>query len=135
MKRKLFKYLKTQFDISKSTNKDYDFDVIINDELFKLKILKIPSKALVTINSKTIWEYSKGRLDGIRFIKNSTDYINFNGFHKENNKIVFLSNKPHKVLRAINESDLEDITSKNYSVDTYIFTDFTDFEKLQNRLI
>ena len=105
-KKQLFKELKTQFDITKTKQKDYDFDLQIDDTLYKILVLKSSSNTQITINSVKIWEIARGTKNGIRFKKSVSNLYDITSFSQYENKIVFLTNPPYRVLRYLNESDI-----------------------------
>lgn len=129
-KRKLLKVLSTQFDINKTKAKDYDFDMVYMGIEYRIKILCIPKNAQLTVNSSTVWEIGKGKLDGIRFIKSSSDLYRFNGFSKFKNKVVLLSEEPYKILKYVNESDLIDISQEIYIDDIILIRNLKQFQNI-----
>jgi hypothetical protein len=83
-----------------------------NNIKYNVLIVNVSTCTQVTINSKNIWELKKGKLDGLRFRANDFVLLNLKRFMELNNKIIIFSNKPYKVLKVLNESEVEDVSLK-----------------------
>lgn len=132
-KRELIKRLKNQFSINKKLLNDYDFEVFTGTKSYFVKVLNISNNYQITVNSKLVWNLKKGIVDGIRFKSTSSSLLQIKEFNKLENKIVFFSSKPYKILKAINESDLIDISDKNVVNDIFITSEINELiEYLKN---
>ncbi len=118
--RHIMKILKKEYTTKKRSNSSHDIILVINNVEYYVKIFNTTSNMQVSINSKYMWELSKGRINGIRFIKYSSKLIDLRGFIKNEKRIIILSNKPYKILKQINESDIEDVSSENSVHSTFI---------------
>jgi len=129
-KRQLFKKLSEDFDIKKTKNSSYDFDLVINDTQYSLWVIPVTKNTQVTFNSHKIWELSKGKIDGIRFHKTSKTLLHLNGFTSKENKVVYLTNKPYRKLKYLNESDIIDVSDETIIHDILFIENIEDFNKL-----
>lgn len=129
-KRQLIKELQTQFDINKPKNKNYDFEVVIKDTPYQVLVLKSNTNTQITVNSKTVWEFARGSKNGIRFKKSSSNLIGVKEFMKEENKIIFLTNRPYRILRHLNECDIVEVNEDELVHGIRIFESIKDFVKL-----
>ena len=120
-----------------------DFILESNHIMLYIKVVSIPDNSAVTINSKDTWQLSwggnkanKGRLyprkryldEVVPFIKEVIKQ------EKPFKKIVILYPSTEKILRYLNESELEIIDSKK-TPHGYKVVNFTDFESDFNDLI
>ena len=129
-KRKLYKYLKNDFDIKKAKG-PYDFDLVINGKTHRVLVMKTTPKCQVTLNSLIVWEVACGRVDGLRFIKTQKMLVRLDEFQKLDNKIVYLTEKPFRILKYLNESDIIDVTDNIKPNGEYIITHVEDFHKIK----
>lgn len=113
-KKKLIKELILKTNGKKVLFKDYDVVFEHNNEEYYVKILNVNSSTLVTVNSPKIWELKRGKVDGLRFRESSKTLIDLTQFSTHKNKIILLTMKPYKILKALNESDLKDISFETY---------------------
>jgi hypothetical protein len=60
-----------------------------------------------------MWEIKKGKVSGIRFIQYNSTLIKLKGFMQKEYRVVILTNKPYKILKQINESDIKDVSNEN----------------------
>lgn len=129
---RLFKELKTHFKTSKSKNKHYDFDIEINNIAYQMKVLKTNERTQITVNSLTIWEIAKGLKNGIRFKKTSSNLINLTAFNKCENKLIFLTGKPYRILKYLNESDIVVISDEKVINNIKLVRNLSDLLELNN---
>ena len=119
-KREILKNLKKKFEVDVKYFNEYDFEVITDSKSYFVKVLNITENHQITINSKLIWNIKKGKIHGIKFNTVSSVFLNLREFNKLENKIIVLTNKPHKLLRVLNESDLEDVSEEKVINDVFI---------------
>ena len=100
---------------------DYDFKLDFDNKTYHIKILNINRSTILSINSKIIWELNKGKAVGINFKTSSKTLIDMKPFNKLSNKILVFRNKPYKILKFINESEVVDISNSNEIFDILIF--------------
>lgn len=122
-KNKLAKILRNDFNFNISKIGKNDYNISSKNKVYNLKVLPITANHQLTINSNTIWESKRGIVKGIRFIAVDSNLIKMTDFVGLENKIVFLTNKPYKILKAVNESDLNDISEINFVNDIFITSD------------
>lgn len=129
-KRKLFKELSKIYPITKAKG-SYDFDITLNNKTFHILVLPVAKNAQVTLNSQKVWEVASGRLDGIRFKKTFTSLHNIDQLLSKENRIVYLTKKPYRILKHLNESDIIDVTNTIKPNGEYIINNIEDFEKIK----
>ena len=110
LKRKMIKDLKTDYRIS--NNKHCDFVISNNQINYHVLIVNTSKSTQLTINSPKVWEVAKGKIDGIRYRKTSSNLIDLKSYILLENKIVYLTEKPYKILKHLNESDIVDVSDK-----------------------
>jgi hypothetical protein len=125
-KREIGKNLKQYFNVKSKFLGDYDFKVDGNTKSYYIKVLNITDNHQVTINSKLIWSLKKGKIKGIKFNTISSELLNLKEFNKLENKIIIMTNKPYKLLKALNESDLKDISDEKIVNNIFITSDFIE---------
>lgn len=130
-KRKLLKFLQKDFDISKTKNASYDFNIIINNKTYQLLVVPSSETSQLTINSPIIWEMAKGRINGIRYKKTSSNLLRLTEYNKQVNKLVYLTNTPYRILKYLNESDVIDISNESVINDIRIIKDVSEFYTIQ----
>ena len=119
-KRQILKYLKSEFNTEKRSDNSYDITLNIKEKKYYVKIVNTNSNVLVSLNSKYVWEIKKGKISGIRFIKHSSRLIDLKKFMTKEQKIVILTNKPYKILKQVNESDIIDVSNEKYVHNIFI---------------
>ena len=105
MTKKEIKKIMKNYPIFKSNRYEYDYRFMDH----YIKILDTNSNTQLTINSPTVYEIHKGKRDGSRFIRKNSK---INRLQKSDKVIFVLLDKPYRILKHINESELEDISSK-----------------------
>lgn len=125
-KREIGKNLKQHFNVKSKFLGDYDFNVDGDNKSYHIKVLNITDNHQVTINSKLIWSLKKGKIKGIKFNTISSELLNLKEFNKLENKIIIMTNKPYKLLKALNESDLKDISEEKVVNNIFITSDFIE---------
>lgn len=109
-KKEIIKYLVDTYQAKKARFKEYDVSFVKDGEEYMVKIFNTNSSNQVTINSTIIWGIQNGKVDRSRYKTTSRRLIEMKEFQKHKNKIVLFTDKPFKVLKYLNESDLRDIT-------------------------
>ena len=118
---------------------EYDF-TIENDEVkLFIKMIDIPKNSMITINSKTTWclSYGGSSSDPGRAFPNKKYLDELKGFLKKEfvsdkitHKVILLNSSTEKVVRYLNESELEVV---NYCEKVYDYKIIT-LEQLNNHI-
>ncbi len=124
-KGKIIKNLKEKYEVKTKYFKDYDLEVSNKSKTYYIKVLNISSNHQITVNSKLIWNIKKGKVDGIKFNTLDSVLLSLKEFNKLDNKIIIFTNKPYKLLKALNESDLIDISAESEINDIFITYDIS----------
>ena len=119
-KRKINEILK-DVEVKKAFLKDYDYLIMKDDKKYHLKIIKVNSSSILSINSKIIWEIKYGRHSGVSFKTSSNSFVDLKNFNTLDNKIIVFKSRPFKILKYLNESDLKDISGSKKINDIQIF--------------
>lgn len=104
--------------------KDYTYSYTENNVEYHILVLPVTKDSILTINSKYHWEVKYGKPDGQRFITKSSKLFDLRSFMKYKNKLIVFKGKPYKILKHINECDIEDISDCNDLFDVQIFESF-----------
>ena len=128
MSKKLIQLNYPNAVISKVLFKDYDYMVQHNTETYYVKKIGASHRTILSINSKYVWEIRRGRPDGLNFKTSGKTMIDMKEFSKRKNKIVVLDSKPYKILKYLNESEVEDITNETEVHDIKICHSFYEFK-------
>ena len=124
-KRKIIKNLKEKYDVKIKYFKEYDLEVSSKSKTYYIKVLNVSSNHQITINSKLIWNIKKGKIDGIKFNTLDSVLLSLKEFNKLDNKIIMFTNKPYKLLKVLNESDLIDISEESKINDIFVTYDIS----------
>jgi hypothetical protein len=73
-----------------------------------------------------VWSLKKGKIKGIKFNTITSELLNLKEFNKFENKIIIMTNKPYKLLKALNESDLKDISNEKVVNNIFITSDIIE---------
>lgn len=119
-KREVIRKLKENFDVNIKYFGVYDFSFVKGSKTYHVKVLNVSSSHQITINSRSIWELKRGRIRGIKFDTIDSKLESLEEYNRLNNKIIFLTEKPFKILKVLNESDLEDISDEKLIFDTFV---------------
>ncbi|KFZ26261.1 MAG: hypothetical protein KQ78_01506 [Candidatus Izimaplasma bacterium HR2] len=119
-KGKIIKNLKEKYEVKTKYFKDYDLEVSNKSKTYYIKVLNVSNNHQITVNSKLIWNIKKGKLDGIKFNTLDSILLSLKEFNKLDNKIIMFTNKPYKLLKALNESDLIDISEETEINDIFV---------------
>ena len=129
-RREIMKRLKLSYDCSKKENSSSDVVITYCDTKYRVLIIKVSTSTQVTINSKIVWELKKGKLDGIRFVAVDSVLLNLKTFMESKNKIIIFTNKPYKVLKVLNESEVKDISNDSNVYDVNFVHDLAKIRKV-----
>ncbi|MCK5762126.1 MAG: hypothetical protein KAH16_04430 [Candidatus Izimaplasma sp.] len=121
-KRQIIKIIKREYETKKRNDFSHDIILFIKGKKYYVKIVNIASNNILSFNSQYIWEIKKGRISGIRFIQYSSTLINLKAFMKLEDRIIFLTHKPYKMLKQINEADIINVSNENLIHNTLILT-------------
>lgn len=128
-KREIIKNLKEKYEVKVKYFKEYDLEVFSKSKTYYIKVLNVSATHQITVNSKLIWNIKKGKIDGIKFNTIDSVFLNLKEFNKLDNKIIVFTNKPFKILKALNESDLIDISNESKINDISITYDILELIK------
>jgi hypothetical protein len=128
MSKKILKAIFPEAQIKKVFFHTYDYDLIKDHEVFHIKILNVNKNTILSINSKFIWEIKTGKPSGISFKTTSSTLINLKEFNKKKNKIIVFKEKPYKILKYINESEVVNISNQKEINDIKIFNSFKEID-------
>ncbi len=128
-KRQIIKNLKNNYPTLKKEDSSHDLVVLLNDLKYYIKILNLSANTILSFNSKTVWEIKKGKISGIRFLQYSSTLLKMAEFIKKENKILLLTNKPYKILKQINESEIVDVSEEQFVHDIFITQDLFSLKK------
>lgn len=92
--------------------KEYTYKATVGDEVHYILALPVTKNSILQINSQYIWEIKYGKQNGARFHTSRKKLFNITKFMKLPNKIVVFKEKPYKILKHVNESDVVDISDK-----------------------
>ena len=140
----LLEKYKDKYNIEKGIKKSYDYILEDDKKIIPLKFISVPRNSQITINNISTWKLQWGG-DGA---KPGRSYPNERYLHevipfiKQNHqsekkivKIIILYPRTEKILRYLNESELDIITPEKtpygYKVTTYTNFD-EDFDTLIN---
>lgn len=129
-KRNLIKYIINEHHGKRVFFQNHDVEFTANGLDFAVKILPVTNNTLVNVNSTIMWELKKGKAEGPRFIASSKTLVDVKEFAKKKHKIIMFQNKPYKVLKALNEADLLDISDQNEVHGFYFISDPSELHKI-----
>jgi hypothetical protein len=119
LKTNLIEYLKkSNMTYVESSSKElYDLKIITNDKTFYVKFVIIPSYSEIQINNQSTWEVKYGAGDKVGKVQPHKRYlseiISFmrNDFEENCQKIVIFSPTPKKIVKYLNENEIDFVTS------------------------
>ena len=128
-------------------SKDKRYDLTINSDTFMMyvSLIKVPSSATVTINSRTTWclrfggkRNGKGYKDK-RYLNELVPFLNFNVDNKNSTKaiykVVIFYPDLEGILKYINESEIIEIKPENISFGYKAITYKKFYDEFDNLLI
>lgn len=101
--------------------KEYNYLVVHDKKEYHIKVLNVNKNTILSINSKYVWEITKGKVSGIRFSTISKTLIDMRVFNKFTNKIIIFKSTPYKILKIVNESEVIDISDTTQIFDINIY--------------
>lgn len=125
-KREIIKNIREKYKVNIKHFGDFDFEVIGSTESYFVKVLNITENHQITVNSKIIWNLKKGKIKGIKFTTISSELINLKKFNSYKNRMIIFTSKPYKILKALNESDLSDISTETKVNDIFFTSNIND---------
>ncbi len=115
-------------EVKKAFFKEYDYIIFKDDKKYFVKVIRVNSSSILTINSKTMWEIKYGKHSGISFKTSSNVFVDLKKFSLLENKIIIFKEKPYKLLKYVNESELVDISENKKINDITIVNNINDLE-------
>ena len=131
-RREIHKHIINNLNGKKHFAKPYNYTIDSNDSTYYVKVMITSKNSQITINSKNIWEFAKGKIDGIRFMKKSAELVNLSDFMTLEKRIVIVSVEPYRVLKCLNESDVIDVSKDTEVYDTTIVKSIKGLNKAVN---
>ncbi len=131
-KRHIKKYLKKSYLTRKKHNNSHDLIIRTRDCECHVKIMKASSNTQVTINSKEVWEFKRGRVNGLRFKEYSKTLYDISRFMELENRIIILTNKPYRIYKYINESEVVDVSNEICIYNTSVTSDLSEIKSIIN---
>lgn len=128
MSKKILQSKYPNSKISKTYFKPYDYTITKENTIHHIKVLNVTKNAILSINSKYVWEIRYGRPNGINFRTSSKVRLDMTDFNKLENKIIVFKDKPYKILKYINESEVVDISTSNEVFDIRIFNTLNEID-------
>ena len=126
MSKKLLQDKYPNAEVKRVLFNDYNFRLILNDKNYHIKVLNVNRNTILSINSKHVWQITKGKAVGITFKASSNLLIDMRTFNKLSNKIIVFKNQPNKILKYINESEVVDISDSKEIFDIKICNSFKE---------
>lgn len=125
------------YQLSKSENKNYDYDLVIEDKKYLIKLLGIPSYSEVQVNNIVTWEikYGAGKNPGKvqPFKKYAQGIEGFMNMKTNTNelKVCILCPEAKKITKYINECEIVFVNHKTnvYGIRLINETDYSLFIK------
>ena len=131
-KRQIKKYLKKNYKTRKKHNNSHDLIIRTRDCECHIKIMRTSSNTQVTINSKEIWEFKRGRVNGLRFKEYSKTLHDIGNFMELENNIIILTNKPYRIYKYVNESEVIDVSNELIVYNTSLISNLSDIKSIIN---
>ncbi len=131
-KRKIKKELMTHYNIKNTKNKFYDFLMENKNQTYAVKIIKTRKTTLLTFNSNKVLEIAQGTLDGLKYKKKSYELLSLDYSDEYQNKILLCTEKPYKILKYLNESDIEDVSAAKIVHHFFVCDTLSEVAKIVN---
>lgn len=129
-KKQIIKTINQNHGGKKVYFKEYDASFTHKGDEFFIKVLPASTQSIITVNSSIVWEIKKGSFKGPRFKTSSKQLYDIRDFMKLKNKIIVFYAKPYKIFKALNESDLADISDDNFVHNVHYFSDPNDIKNI-----
>lgn len=107
---------KLNYEIIECQKECYYLEVKNKNITFIIKLITIPEFAEIQINNQTTWEIKYGAGSKIgksqpysKYLKNINDFMNF-PVNNQQIKVVIVSPAPKKIVKYINECEIEFVT-------------------------
>lgn len=108
---------KLNYEIIECQKECYDLEIKNKNITFIVKLITIPEFAEIQINNQTTWEIKYGAGNKIgksqpysKYLKNINDFMNFPVNNNQQIKVVIVSPTPKKIVKYINECEIEFVT-------------------------
>ncbi len=128
MSKKILKEIFPDSRIKKVFFDSYDYKIINDSKTTHIRMLNVNRNTILSINSKFIWEIKTGKPSGISFKTSSSTLINLKDFNKQKNKVIIFKEKPYKILKYINESEVINISNHKEINNIRIFNSFKEID-------
>lgn len=108
---------KLNYEIIECQKECYDLEIKNKNITFIVKLITIPEFAEIQINNQITWEIKYGAGNKIgksqpysKYLKNINDFMNFPVNNNQQIKVVIVSPTPKKIVKYINECEIEFVT-------------------------
>lgn len=130
LKTDLINYLnKSKMTYHVNSNKSiYDLEVTTNSKTFLVKFVIIPQYSEIQINNKTTWEVKYGAGHTVGKVQPHQKYLSeiiaFMNEKVEKNyqKVVIFSPKPKKIVKYLNENEIDFVTNHTDVYGAYLIS-------------
>lgn len=90
--------------------KPHQYIVEHDDIRYHVRVLPVTSRHLLTVNSAHIWNIKTGSVKGLQYKTRSSHLVDLRDFLRSPNPVIVFKQRPYKILRYRNESDIDDIS-------------------------
>jgi hypothetical protein len=107
--------------------KPYQYRIEHETQTYHVKVLHITSRHILTINSANIWNIKTGSVQGLQYKTRSSHLIDLSELFQYPNVVIVFKQRPYKILRYRNESDIDDISGAAEINGTPIYSNLASF--------
>ncbi len=104
--------VKRYCQLKKALFKPYDYICHHKENIYHLKMVKFRGEAIVTFNSRNHLSIKSGKVKDGRFVTKSETIVSLEHFSDIHQGVLVFDQMPFKLLKQINESDIEEITDR-----------------------
>jgi hypothetical protein len=108
----MIKKIKQYGELKKVFLKPYDYICHHKDNIYHLKMIKFFGDSIVTFNSKHHLSIKTGKVKDGRFITKKETIIQLDELSDVNQSVIVFDKTPFKLLKQLNESDIEEIEGR-----------------------
>lgn len=105
----MIKTIKRYCKLKKVMLKPYDYIYHHKEKIYHFKMIRFFGDAIVTFNSKNHLSIKTGKVKDGRFITRKESIVSLEGFSSVDQAVLVFDKVPFKLLKQLNESDLEAI--------------------------
>lgn len=108
----MIKTVKRYCKLKKAMLKPYDYICHHKENIYHLKMIKFYGDAIVTFNSRNHLSIKTGKVKDGRFVTKKETIISLEGFSDIHQGVIVFDKLPFKLLKQLNESDIEEIETR-----------------------